>query len=265
MQELTLTQSKTQSNPLRCLLATVVALGTVAFPAAVYSAEEAIKEPKAYRLMRKAVEARATWDEAFPGFTADIAVNYAGKRTQGNVRVSPQGEIKRQDVADPDTEAWTWARGWLASIVSHRLGSGGSMQARYGGIRLAKDAGQHHPLGFKLVLDDSLNSAFRVEGQVIRQVNRDIPSENGLQRVRINVLDTETTSEGGVLPRHFVIHYLDPKGQLMEVENVSTQFTTVDGYPLPVWRRVITVANDGHMTTGTFRLSEHRLLNESEE
>lgn len=54
-----------------------------------------------------------------------------------------------------------------------------------------------------LELDEQLDSGFRIDGKVIRQVNRDLtPGQagGGLKRVRINVLETRKTPEGRILP-----------------------------------------------------------------
>jgi hypothetical protein len=113
-----------------------------------------------------------------------------------------------------------------------------------------------------LAMDDRFNSSFRIDGKVIRQVNRDLDTgatgHDGPERVRINVIDTALTPEGNVLPIHFVINYLDKKQRLVAVEAVSSRFRRLEGYDLPQWRRVITTEDD-KITAAELTLSNHRL------
>ncbi len=119
--------------------------------------------------------------------------------------------------------------------------------AQYRSIRMI--GGKNNPLGPLLVMDDPLNSSFRVEG-----------SEHGRpQRVHINVLETTLTSDGKILPDDFVINYFDAHGHLTDVEAVSTRFWRLGHYELPQWRRVITT-EDGKMITGEMVVTNQRLL-----
>jgi hypothetical protein len=219
------------------------------------AAERAPADPEAYRLMTRAVNARAVWDEEFPGFSADIKVNYEGQVYRGKVQVLPDGSIKLTDLFKPHSRAWTWAREWLGEMVFHRMAAQGS-DDQYRGIRMTR--GRNHPLGPMLVLNDPFNSSFRVDGKAIRQVNRDLQAEEGVERVRINVLDIAVTSEGKVLPIHYVNNYLNKKQELVAVEAVSSRFRRLDGYELPQWRRVITT-EDEKMIVGELSLSNYHL------
>ncbi len=224
------------------------------------AAGEALADPEAYRLMTQAVDARAVWDEEFPGFTADIQINYEGQVHRGEVQVLPNGEIRLSDLSPPSIQGRSWAQGWLGEMVFHRMGAQGPDDP-YRDIRMV--GGENHPLGPMLAMNDPFNSSFRIDGKVIRQVNRDLQMEgakehDGPERVRINVLDTDFTSGGKVLPTHFVINYLDDEDQLVGVEAVSSRFRRLGQYELPQWRRVITL-EDGKMTTAVMTLSNHRL------
>jgi len=228
------------------------------------AAEKATADPEAYRLMTRAVEARAVWGEAFPGFDADIEINYEGQVHRGKVRVLADGRVELTDLSPPQRQAESWAQGWLSEMVFHRLGAQES-DDRYREIRMVGE--ENHPLGPMLAMDDPFNSSFRVDGKVIRQVNRDLQAdganEDGAERVRINVLDAAFTPDGKVLPMHFVINYVDNEEQLVAVEAVSSRFRRLNGYELPQWRRVITTA-DGEMTAAVMTLSNHRLKQDSQ-
>ncbi|MGH8502604.1 MAG: DUF3386 family protein [Gammaproteobacteria bacterium] len=227
-------------------------------------AKEPPADPEAYRLLNRAVQARAVWDEAFPGFTADIRLNYQGHVQRGALRVLADGTIKLNGLDDQHSEARAWAYEWLGEMVFHRMGAQSSPE-QYREIRFA--GSKSDPLGPMLVTGDDFNSSFRVDGKVIRQVNRDLASpgarHEGPQRVRINVLATATTPEGGVLPVQYVINYLDEDGQLTGVDAVSSRFVRVGDYHVPQWRRVITTG-DNAITTGELTLSNHRLIEASE-
>ncbi|MDQ3797120.1 MAG: DUF3386 domain-containing protein [Pseudomonadota bacterium] len=63
------------------------------------AAEKAPVGPETYHLMMRAVNARATWNAVFPGFNADIKVNY-------KVQVLPNGKIKFTGLSEPHSQAW---------------------------------------------------------------------------------------------------------------------------------------------------------------
>lgn len=221
-----------------------------------FGAEQQPADPQAYKLMTRAVQARATWDEAFPGFTADVKLNYQGDPQRGTVRVARDGTIKLSGL---DGAARDWAYEWLGEMVFHRTG-GQSSAAQYREIRFVGP--KNDPLGPMLATGDEFDSSFRVDGKVIRQVNRNLAPagarHSGPQRVRINVLATDTTPDGRVLPVQYVINYLDADDQLTGVEAVSSRFVQVGGYYVPQWRRVITTG-DKTITSGELSLSNHRL------
>ena len=227
------------------------------------AAERAPADPDAYRLMNRAVQARATWDEAFPGFTADVQLNYQGEVQRGTVQVSREGAIKFSGLDGDPARAWAYE--WFGEMVFHRAG-GQSAADQYRDIRFVGH--RNDPLGPMLATSDEFDSSFRVDGKVIRQVNRNLAPQGaspvgGPKRVRINVLATAGTPEGRVLPIQYVINYLDAEDQLTGVEAVSSRFVRLGGYNIPQWRRVITTGNKV-ITTGELTLSNHQLVNESQ-
>lgn len=228
----------------------------------VGASEAALTEAKAHLLMMKAVHARALWDDSFPGFTADIKVNYEGQVQQGEVYVTPDGLVKLRQGAEARSPALEWANGWLAMLAFHRTDDQDE-EDQYQNIRAVGDP--NHPLGIMLALDDEFDSSFRIDGKVIRQVNRNLssaPTGSGLKRVRINVLATRETPEGEILPLDFMINYFDDEQHLVMVETLSSGFVRVNDYDLPRWCRVITT-RDGEMIAGLMQLSNHRLINAS--
>ena len=88
-------------------------------------------------LLERAREARATWDESFPGFTADLVILMDGEATQGEVRVSPKGEV---DVDAPEGKAREWAREQLRSEVMHHLAGPSPFGSQ---AEFAEPAGEH--------------------------------------------------------------------------------------------------------------------------
>jgi hypothetical protein len=223
------------------------------------AAEAALTDAKARQLMTEAAQARALWDDSFPGFTADIKINYEGQVQRGEVHVTPNGLVKLRQESEGRGPVFAWAKGWLGMLAFHRMG-GQEEEDQYQGIRAVGNP--NHPLGVMLALDDEFDSSFRVDGKVIRQVNRDLSpaqASGGLKRVRINVLTTRETPQGKILPLDFVINYLDDEQHLAMVETLSSEFVRLDGYDLPRWCRVITT-RDGEMIAGVMQLSNHRLM-----
>ncbi len=122
--------------------------------AAPAMAREAPADPDAYRLMNRAVQARATWDATFPGFTADVRLNYQGEVQRGTVRVSPDGAVKFSCLDGEPGRAWAYE--WLGEMVFHRTG-GQSSADQYRDIRFVGP--RNDPLGPMLATGDEFDPA----------------------------------------------------------------------------------------------------------
>jgi Protein of unknown function (DUF3386) len=190
--------------------------------------------PAASKLLAEARAARALWKD-FPGFSADIEVNFDGKASRGKVQVSPEGKLKLEGL-DKDQEAWT--RRELGSIVGHRLDSGSPRDTPCAFTDDVKD----HPLGRSIrVLNDELHSSYRIRGKEIVVVNRTMKD----RRFTITVLESIANAEGKYLTTSFVVDYWNlESGELLRSDAFSQTWTRVGKFDLPGLTRVIAAARE---------------------
>jgi Protein of unknown function (DUF3386) len=204
-------------------------------------------DPLASKLLADARAARAQW-EKFPGFTADIEINFDGKISRGKVTVEATGKVSVNRV-DPDAEAW--AKRQLGSIVAHRIDDSASLNTPCA----FSDGEANHPLGRAItILNDELHSSYRVRDRQIIVVNRQMNTS----RFSITVLENHTNKEGKFLPASYVVHYWNTKGgELEKTESHSQTWARVEGFDLPVTAYVITATKN--LSTRSLTLLNHKL------
>lgn len=236
----------------------------LSFVVLAWTTADTPKEDRAAsKLLAEARAARANWDN-FPGFTADIEVNFDGKVSRGQVQIDANGKVTIENLDKPATE---WAKRMLGSLAAHRMDSSA---ARNTPCAFA-DPDAQHPLGRKiLVLNDELHSSYRIRDRQIIEVNR----VTGTSKFSITVLENRTNAEGKYLPVSYVVNYWDMKtGQLVRNEAHHQTWTRVDRFDLPVKECLVTAAAEevsaapgasaaprAGSTAKNFTLSNHKLL-----
>ncbi len=209
-------------------------------------------------VLERAHQARASWGPAFPGFTADVAVQGEGPEARGTLRVSPQGEVT---LDMPEGPARTWARSQLRSIVMHRGLDGPPHQEPGSTFAEPESEGDSNPLGrlIRLSGGDS-QSAYRIKGDEIREVNRTM----GKTRFTNVVLESMRNAEGKTLPLAYSTSYFDAAtGKLQRVETIHDSWARVGKLDLPRSRTQVT-ATDGKSQARRLELSGHKIIGAAE-
>jgi Protein of unknown function (DUF3386) len=183
------------------------------------------EDPAATKLLADARAARALW-KAFPGFTADVAVNRDGAIHKGSTVVSSQGKVTLK--LDADAELQQWTRREIASLVAHRLPAAETLKTPCAFLD-PKD--QHHPLGRAVhVLNDELHSSYRIRDREIVEVNRTTKDV----RFTITVLASLLTKEKQYLPASYVVDSWDPKsGQLVSSVAEHATWQRIGAFDMP--------------------------------
>ena len=216
-------------------------------------------DPAASKLLADARSARATWKN-FPGFTAEVAVNFDGKVSKGKVHVAKEGKVRLEGL---DAAFEPWAKRELASLVGHRLDSGTPRDTPCAFV----DSVEDHPFGRAIrVLNDELHSSYRIRGKEIVVVNRTMKD----RRFTITVLESIANAEGKLLTTSFVVDYwhLDT-GELVRSDATSQTWKRVGQFDLPAVTRIVTAAREKKAesdrkeegyTAKSLALSSHKLL-----
>jgi hypothetical protein len=207
------------------------------------------REDSATECLRRARERRATWPEPFPGFSADLVVWMNGERTEGSIRIMPDGEV---EVDAAEGESRQWATDQLRSEVTHlRAGpSPFSAEAEYG-----EAEGEHPPGRLVVATGDRFSSTYRIKGDRFREVSRTM---GDTKFSIVTVVGTEN-AEGKHLPSVYTVTYWEAgTGRLNKVETFQAEFARVGVYDLPA-SRIQVVSQDGAALMRQMLLSNHVL------
>jgi hypothetical protein len=213
-----------------------------------------MEDPAASKLLADARAARANWVD-FPGFTADLEVNFDGKVVRGTLEVNPKGKV---DVKVDDATAKTWATTELRSIIGHRLDNSADLQTPCAFL----DDNATHPLGRAIrVLNDEFHSSYRVRDRQIIVVNRQMKDA----RFTITVTENRLNEEKLFLPVSYVVNTWDLKGEALRSSNTFhhtwERFGKFD-LPATVLLVIATPAADGKpgkLEARGLKLSNHKL------
>jgi hypothetical protein len=194
-------------------------------------------------LLRRAHDAGYRFPSNFGGFTATIRTS-AGH--SGTVTVTGRTEVELAVDGEPSDDL-AWARGEIASIVSHRWASGydegdGRWSKRTDGETVT-------------MLDDPFDSAYRVRDNHISEVHRTV----GDSRFVISVSERLRTADGRHLPVHFTVFFWDTaSGRLTRADHFTDAFVLVDGVYLPSRRQVVSASDEG-LSTRVLDLTDHEV------
>jgi hypothetical protein len=207
-------------------------------------------DPAATKLLAEARKARVNWED-FPGFTADLTVNFAGKVSKGKVIVQATGRLKLELT---DAAMRSWAQGVLGSTVAHRLDNSAELKTP---CAFADDV-TDHPLGRAIrVLNDEFHSSYRIRDRQVIVVNREMKSA-GI-RFTITVMENRLNKEKRYLPKNFVVHTWDTKtGALRSSEDHHQTWKRVGKFDLPLATTVVT-ATAGKVVARSLKLSNFQL------
>lgn len=166
------------------------------------------EDPAASKLLAEARAARANWVD-FPGFSAELEVNFDGKVHRGSVEVSAAGKVEAK-LDDPAAKAWATSE--LRSVVGHRLDNSADLNTPCAFL----DDGDTHPLGRALrVLNDEFHSSYRVGDRQILVVNRQMSDA----RFTITVTENRLNEEKRFLPVSYVVSTWDLKTEALKGTN----------------------------------------------
>ncbi len=203
----------------------------------------------AAELLRSAREARAVWDK-FPGFSADLAVQYNEEAAKGKVTITADGEVI---LKLPSFAGSQWLQTYLESVVQHRMpGDPESENVRYAGEP------DGHPLGRKIALGDGeQDSIYRLGKDVVREVNR----RAGPGRFTISVLEVERNPEGKYLPVYYTMTFWNAAEKVTSTSTTQDSWVRVGGFDLPRQTLQVT-ASDDRRDVKLLKFSNHKLAGE---
>lgn len=205
-------------------------------------------DDSAPQILYRARLARAGWDD-FPGFTAKIVVRRGALERAGKLTVDYAGDLKFEGF--DGFELGNVERS-LKSLVMHRL-SASADESKTAKYATADD--HHHPLGRSIDLGDRMKSTYRIQGDVIREVNRNM----GKVRFTTTVIEVYRNPEGKTLPAFYTVSFWDNENNKLKSSTLNRdRWVRVGNFDLPA--SVLQVASSDDKTDVVeIEFSNHQL------
>jgi len=207
---------------------------------------------KAREIFQAAYENRYTWDEKFPGYTADLTWQQAQDTYQAQITVQPDFKVEVTGIENESIKEAIKKHLW--DIVTHRKRSS-FIQTHGNNIFTLGEEDAKGTVEI-LVSGESMGSHYKVTGKVISQVSRQM---GGLAFT----IDTESTqqTEEGYLPTHYQAIFRDAATQNLKAtrHHIDT-YEKIGAYYLPSRQVITTVDEKGQTTEVIFQFSNINLL-----
>jgi len=203
--------------------------------------------------LRRAYGAEYRYPPDFGGFAASVYYGWDRESWAGSVEVHSPSDIRYEGAIKNADGQLRWE---VASVVRQCWGA--PYEEAEGRMRLSLDTRENH-LGCLLRVEDGLNSAYRIRGGHIAQIER----RSGDLKFSINIQERIFTEDGRAMPAHFCVVYWSVEwGRIIRTDIYRDGYIPVEGIYLPLGRR-ITTADDSGVTNRQVLFRDHRLLQAS--
>ncbi|MEM7231316.1 MAG: DUF3386 family protein [Planctomycetota bacterium] len=207
----------------------------------------------AWRRLQRASLLRATLPRSVTEIAGEFGLATDSERTAGSFRFVVGSGFETFDVDSGPEELKAWARQTIGSMIQHRL----SRPFRQGDgskpVAFAKT--EPGPLHETLALNDSIRSRYHLDGDRIVGVERRMEHTH----LSIDVLSSQRTPDGQLLPDRFVVIHRDPKtGSISRVESIAETYDETSNASLPL-SRLVTIHAGGAGSVRKLTLSEVKI------
>ena len=214
----------------------------------------------ARELFKTAYESRYTWDENFPGYSADVQLVQGDEVYTGKIRINQDLSVEVTGVADEQVEEGIYTQ--LRDIITHRKRS--DFEQSHGKHEFT--LGQEDPTGAVeiLVLGDSMGSNYKIRPQdkEICQVSRVM----GRMAFIIDTYESMNTGSGYIASRYDAIFRNSKTNVVTNVLKFEDTYEKVGEYYI-MTKQVVQDYKDGDgfadlavRTTAEFSYSNIKLL-----
>jgi len=201
---------------------------------------------------RAAYENRYTWDNNFPGYTADVTFKQDDQVVTGKVRVNPDMKAEVFDVEDEDAKKAIHSQLWETAI--HRVRR--SFEDTHGKNTFTFGDTDETGAVELLMGGKSEGDRYKVRDNEVTHVHRHI---HGVV-VTINTFSSHNTGEGYLSHRYDSVYH-DPKtGEQKGGKSVfEDNYEKVGDYVI-LTQRIIRTETDGKESVQEFNFSNIKLL-----
>ncbi|NEP12315.1 MAG: DUF3386 domain-containing protein [Symploca sp. SIO2C1] len=209
-------------------------------------------EPKsACELFKAAYENRYTWDENFPGYSADVEIKQGNEVYTGTVCINSNLTVEVSGFEDETVHESIYNQ--MRDIVTHRKRS--SFEKAHGKNEFSLGETDATGAVAILVKGDAMGSNYKIRDAEICQVSRVM----GPMAFTINTKESLDTGEGYVSSDYNAIFRNPKTGDLLAKREFEDTFEKVGNYYLMTRQVVHSLEGEGRTTT-EFNFSNVKLL-----
>lgn len=205
----------------------------------------------ARELFRAAYENRYTWDENFPGYSADVQLKQGSEVYNGKIRINRDMSVEVTGIDDEQVQESVYTQ--LRDVVTHRKRSQFDQSHGKNEFNLGKS--DETGAVEILVKGDAMGSNYKVRGTEICQVSRVM----GRMAFVIDTQESLDTGNGYVSTRYDVVFRNPQTDEVIRVLNFNDTFQQIGDYYV-MSNQVVRSYENGERTTTEFNFSNVKLL-----
>ncbi|MBO3461701.1 DUF3386 domain-containing protein [Aetokthonos hydrillicola Thurmond2011] len=205
----------------------------------------------ARELFQIAYESRYTWDENFPGYSADVQLVQEDKVYTGQIRINHDLSVKVAGVADEQVQEGIYTQ--LRDIVTHRKRN--PFEQSHGKSEFSLGQQDSNGATEILVKGDSMGSNYKIRGKEICQVSRVM----GRMAFVIDTYETVDTGSGYVASRYDAVFRNSSTNEVTSVLKFDDTYEEIGGYYI-MTKQIVQEYKEGNRTTTEFSYSNIKLL-----
>lgn len=209
------------------------------------------EQTSARDLFRAAYENRYTWDENFPGYSADVQLKQGNEFYTGKVRINRDLGVEVTGIEDEQVQESIYTQ--LRDVITHRKRS--TFDKSHGKNEF--NLGKTDETGAMeiLVKGDAMGSNYKIRGTEICQVSRVM----GRMAFVIDNHSSLDTGEGYVATRYDAVFRNAQTNEVTKVLKFEEAYQKVGDYYVMV-NQVVHDYKEGDRTTTEFNFSNVKLL-----
>ncbi|MCJ8281175.1 MAG: DUF3386 domain-containing protein [Rivularia sp. ALOHA_DT_140] len=207
----------------------------------------------AKELFRTAFESRYTWDEDFPGYTADVQLIQEQETYTGKISIYPDFNVEVGGVADKQIQEGIYIQ--LLDVVTHRKPT--PFEESHGNHEfiIQDSTGDDKEFVSISVKGDALDSSYKIRESEICQVTR----IKGSTAFTIETYESLDTGEGYIAGRYDAVFRNVKTNEAQSILKFKDTYDKVGKYYL-MTKQVVQDSIDGQDTTTEFNYSNIKLL-----
>lgn len=205
----------------------------------------------ARELFRKAYESRYTWDENFPGYSADVQLVQGDEVYTGKIRINRDLSVEVTGVEDEQIQEGIYTQ--LRDIVTHRQRT--SFEQSHGLHEFTLGETDETGAVSILVKGDSMGSNYKIRGTLICQVSRVM----GRMAFVIDTEEIMETGSGYVATRYDAIFRNAKTNEVTSVIKFEDTYEKIGHYYI-MTKQVLQEYQDDTRTTTEFSYKNILLL-----